>query len=259
MKKLILLLSIMAVCFENSAQTNGKGVLKKNVFQLNSGITLSKGDTIMFGAPKNNADKFTHIYEPMHAFGLLGGDGADKDYSYKMFIIHFFTTKSDKKTKEKTVIASLGYGSKEIILDCEIAEAVETGEVIAKGKVPQKFNIVIKNDVKHENVKEQIQKTLTEKTDVIENWQSREQQNHEKQESKKMKITVNTLLEKINELNKNRDISDNEHYQLLKLVTSNSSVVIDNKQELVKTLQSLRDSKKLEIEYYDEIINLLLQ
>ncbi|MDR1197964.1 MAG: hypothetical protein LBK94_02975 [Prevotellaceae bacterium] len=244
MKKLIFLLSIMAVCFENSAQTNGKGILKKNVFQLNSGITFSKGDTIMLGVPENNADRFTHIYEPRHAFGLLGGNGADKTHCYKMFIIHFFTTKNDKDTKEKTVVASLGYGKEQIILDCEIAEAVETGEVIAKGRVPQKFNIAIKNDAEREKTEEP-QRINPEKPAVI--------------ETEKVNITENALLNKINELNKNKDINDSDHYQLLKLVTSNSNADIDNKQDIIKTLQSLRDSKKLEIEYYDEIINLFLR
>ncbi|MDR1348161.1 MAG: hypothetical protein LBJ63_07025 [Prevotellaceae bacterium] len=244
MKKLILLLSIMAICFENYAQTNSKGILKKNVFQLNSGITFSKGDTIMFGVPENNADKFTHIHEPRHAFGLLGGNGADKTHSYKMFIIHFFTTKNDKATKEKTVVASLGYGKEEIILDCEIAEAVETGEVIAKGRVPKKFNIAVKNDAEQEKMKKP-QKILTEKPAVI--------------ETEKVKTAENALLNKINELNRNKDINDSEHYQLLKLITSSSSVDIDNRQGIIKTLQSLRDSKKLEIEYYDEIINLFLR
>jgi hypothetical protein len=235
------------ICFENFAQTNSKGVLKKNVFQHNSGITFSKGDTIMLGIPKNSEDKFAHIYEPLHAFGLLGGQGADKEYCYKMFVIHYFTTKKNKATKEKTVVASLGYGKQDIILDCEIAEAVETGEVIAKGKVPQKFNIVVKNDV---------EQTKTEKP--VE--QSQKQQTYEQPAEKtSVKITENTLLNTINELNKNKDISDSEHYQLLKLVTSGNSADIDNKKELVKTLQSLRDSKKLAIEYYDEIVDLLLQ
>ncbi|MDR1554239.1 MAG: hypothetical protein LBS69_12395 [Prevotellaceae bacterium] len=247
MKKLILLLGIMLICFESFAQTNSKGVLKKNVFQLNNGITLAKGDTIMLGVPKNEAGRFTYIYEPRHVFGLLGGDGADTKYSYKMFIIHFFTTTKDNESKEKKVIASLGYGKEETILDCEIASAIEYGEVIAKGKVPQKFNIAVKKDTENRKVQEQPKQILTEKPANIEN------------EKTPAKMTENTLLNKINELSKNKDISDNEHYQLLKLITSGSSDNIESKKELVKTLQTLRDSNKLAIEYYDEIINLLLQ
>ncbi|MDR2651804.1 MAG: hypothetical protein LBC68_05765 [Prevotellaceae bacterium] len=245
MKKLILLLSITLICFENIAQTNSKGVLKKNVFQLNNGITLSKGDTIMLGVPESDDNKFTYIYEPRHAFGLLGGDGADKKYCYKMFIIHFFTTTNDKENNEKKVIASLGYGKEETILDCDIASAIEYGEIIAKGKVPQKFNIAVKKDIDTKRVQEQPRQI--EKPVDIEN------------EKTTVKTAENALLNKINELSKNKDITDNEHYQLLKLVTSGSSENIDNKKELVKTLQTLRDSNKLAIEYYDEIINLLLQ
>jgi hypothetical protein len=254
----------MLICFQNFAQTNSKGVLKKNVFQLNNGITLSKGDTIMFGIPKNNADKFTHIYEPRHAFGLLGGNRADKEYSYKMLIIHFFTTTNDKENNEKKVVASLGYGNyekNETVLDCEIAEAVETGEVIAKGKIPQKFNIVIKNNVETEKMQEQFH-TSNEKSGIAESDKNQEQSKYKKleAESKKMplKVAENTLLSKINELHADNEITDSEHYQLLKLVTSSSSN-IDNKKEFVKTLQSLRDNKKLAIEYYDTIIDLLLQ
>ncbi|MDR2064944.1 MAG: hypothetical protein LBP85_04465 [Prevotellaceae bacterium] len=241
MKKSILLLSIMLICFENFAQTNSKGILKKNVFQLNNGITLSKGDTIMLGIPESATGKFTYVYEPRHAFGLLGGNGADLKYSYKMFIIHYFTTKNDKENDEKKVIASLGYGKEETILDCEIAEAIEYGEVVAKGKVPQKFNIAVKNDVEIEKIREQPKQIEIKTVETS------------------VKTDGNTLLNKINELNKNKNITDSEHYQLLKLVTSGNSENIDNKKELVKTLQLLRDDKKLEIEYYDKIIDLLLQ
>ncbi|MDR2292527.1 MAG: hypothetical protein LBE11_03535 [Prevotellaceae bacterium] len=253
MKKLILLLSIMLICFENFAQTNSKGVLKKDVFQLNNGIRLSKGDTIMLGIPANAANRFTYVYEPLHAFGLLGGNGADLDKSYKMFIIHYFTITKDKVNNEKKVIASLGYGKQETVLDCEIAEAIEYGEVIAKGRVPQRFNIAVKDDVEKKKVHEQPKQLLAEK--------SQEQLKHAEPETEKTVANTeeNTLLGKINELNKNKDITDSEHYQLLKLVTSGNSENIDNKKELVKTLQSLRDNKKLEIEYYDKIIDLLLQ
>jgi hypothetical protein len=252
MKKLILL-SLMLICFENYAQTNSKGVLKKNVFQLNNGITLSKGDTIMLGIPANAASKFTYIYEPLHAFGLLGGNKADLDKSYKMFIIHYFSTVKDKENNEKKVIASLGYGKEETVLDCEIADAIEYGEVIAKGRIPQKFNIAVKNDTEKRQNQKQPEPLPTEK--------SQEQLKHIEAEGENtaVKIAENTLLNKINELNKNRDITDSEHYQLLKLVTSGSSENISNKKELVKTLQLLRDNKKLEIEYYDKIIDLLLQ
>jgi hypothetical protein len=229
----------MLLCFDGFSQTNGKGVLKKNVFQLNNGIRLSKGDTIMLGEPKNGADKFTYIIEPKHAFGLLGGDGADKKYSYKMLIIHFFTTKKDKENNEKQVIASLGYGKDEIILDCEIAEAIENGEIIAKGKIAQKFNIAATNDaVKKEEVSEPPKQIIAEKPAI--------------------KITGNALLNKINELQKNNDLTDSEHYQLLKLVTG-SGDNIDDKKSLTKKLQALRNNYKITIEEYDEIIELLLQ
>ncbi|MDR2127256.1 MAG: hypothetical protein LBP63_10560 [Prevotellaceae bacterium] len=242
MKKLILLLSIATICCENYAQTNSKGVLAKNVFQMNNGITLSKGDTIMLGIPKNELNKFTYVYEPRHAFGLLGGNGADTKYCYKMLIIHFFTTIKDKETNEKKVIASLGYGKNgEIIFDCAIAEAIEYGEVIAKGRVPQKFNIALKTD--NEKRKSQTQSNQTEPEN----------------NNAAAKADKNTLLDKINELNRNNNITDSEHYQLLKLVTSGNNTSVSDKKELVKTLQLLRDSKTLEIEYYDEIIDLLLQ
>lgn len=252
----------MLICFESFSQTNSKGVLKKNVFQLNNGITLSKGDTIMLGIPKNAANTFSYIYEPLHAFGLLGGNGADLKYSHKMFIIHYFTTKNDKENNEKKVVASLGYGKEETILDCEIAEAIEYGEVTAKGRVPQKFNIAVKSDAENEKIREQPKQISTvEKHVYAEIKKNSEQpQNVEtKTVTTSVKTDVNALLNKINELNKNKDISDSEHYQLLKLVTSGDSENTDNKKELVKTLQLLRDSKKLEMEYYDKIIDLLVQ
>ncbi|MDR1983891.1 MAG: hypothetical protein LBQ28_03600 [Prevotellaceae bacterium] len=261
MKKLFLLIIIMLVCLENSAQTNSKGVLKNNVFQLNNGITLSKGDTIMFGIPKNAADKFTYIYEPRHAFGLLGGGGADKMYSHRMFIIHFFTTK--KENNEKKVLASLGYGKEEIILDCEIAEAIENGEIIAKGKIPQRFNIVADTQLAEEKINEQPKQIAVEKTVAVEEEKTSEKPKPAIIESSADFVNAktssdNTLPTAINELHKNKDLTDGEHYQLLKLVTG-SNDNIEGKKELVKKLQTLRDDKKLTIRQYDEIIELLLQ
>ncbi|MDR3287488.1 MAG: hypothetical protein LBT27_08595 [Prevotellaceae bacterium] len=245
MKKIFLLTGIMLLCFAGTAQTtNSKGILKKNVLQLNNGITFAKGDTIMLGEPQNNANEFTYIYEPKHGFGLLGGNGADKKNSYKMFIIHFFTTKTDKENSEKQVIASLGYGKDEVILDCEIAEAVDYGEVIAKGRIPQKFNIAVKRDETKQKTVEQQPTIIAEKTAEI-------------QEKTTIKLTENTLLNKINELQNNKYLTDNEHYQLLKLVTGNNAN-IDGKKELIKKLQTLRDDNKLTLEEYDKIVDLML-
>jgi hypothetical protein len=245
MKKIFLLTGITLLCFVGTAQTtNSKGILKKNVFQLNNGITFEKGDTIMLGEPKNNANEFTYIYEPKHGFGLLGGNGTDKKNSYKPFIIHFFTTKTDKENNEKQVIASLGYGKEEVILDCKIAEAVEYGEIIAKGRTPQYFNLAVKRDEPKQKTIEEQPATIAEKPAEI-------------QEKTTVKLTENTLLNKINELQNNKYITDNEHYQLLKLVTGNNSN-IDGKKELIKKLQTLRDDKKLTLEEYDKIVDLML-
>ena len=56
----------------------------------------------------------------------------------------------------------------------------------------------------------------------------------------------------------NNCLTDNEHYQLLKLVIG-SGGNIDDKKSLTKTLQTLRNNHKITIEEYDEIIELLLQ
>lgn len=251
MKKTVLFLIIALISFAGIAQTNSKGVLQKNVLKLNNGITLSKGDTIMLGTPVNDGNVFVFVKEPKHAFGLLGGDGADKKYSYKMLIIKFFTTSNNKENSEKKFVASLGYNDDEIILDCDIAEAIDNGEIIAKGRIPVRFNIAgVNNGLQKTEELPQKSATAAEKA-IAPAIETAVEKTTEKLTAK----NITSLLNKVNALHENGYISDSEHYQLLKIITGDS---IENKKDIVKTLQTLRDSNKISISDYDELIDLFL-
>ena len=274
MKKIVLLLGIMLISVAGFAQTtNSKGVLRNKVLQLNNGIKLSEGDTIMLGVPVNDGKEFMFIYEPKHGFGLLGGTGADRSYSYRMLIIKYFTTANSKNSSEKKFVASLGYNKgDDIILDCDIAEAVDNGEVIAKGRIPQKFNIVGRSPFLHDVLQdikeaesnpvqtnestvtsvstktgEQVtQKTTATTTEISETVT----------EKPAAKTSSNQLLNKINALQKAGYITNNEHYQLLKIITGSDNA--SDKKELIRKLQTLRNDGKLTINEYDELVDLLL-
>ena len=270
----------MLIGFAGFAQTNSKGVLKDNVLKLNNGITLVKGDTIMLGAPAGNANEFMFLYDPKHAFGLLGGKGADKSFSFKGLIIKFFSTVNYKGSLEKKFVASLGYNTGEdIILDCDIAEAIDNAEVIAKGRIPQRFNVAERNlflrDVlqelkespnelvtgqRIETVTEQVAEKTVQKTETapVQNVQSTQQST---QSTQNVQNTTSTsisasILNKLNALHKNGNLSTNEHYQLLKVITGGGDV--EDKKGLLKKLQSLRDNSNISIGEYDQLVDLLL-
>lgn len=270
MKKTVLLLGIMLISFANFAQTNSKGVLKNNILKLNNGITLSQGDTIMLGEPVNQGNEFMFLYEPKHAFGLLGGKGANTSFNYRMLIIKFFTTSSYTGSSEKKFIASLGYNSgDDVILDCDIAEAIDNAEVIAKGRIPQKFHVTGKGflrdvlqGLQEENkvtekpaepvFEKKVEKTIepiVEKSVVYKTVETTS-------EKPVIKTNATSLLNRINDLQKAGYISNNEHYQLLKIITNSGNV--DDKKELIKKLQTLRNENKLTIDEYDELVDLLL-
>ena len=273
MKKIILLLGIAMISFAGFAQTNSKGVLTKNVLKLNNGITLSKGDTIMLGAPVNNANEFMFIYEPKHILGLAGGKGADRAYNYRMLIIKFFTTENYKGSVEKKFVASLGYNTgDDVILDCDIAEAIDNAEVIAKGRIPQRFNVAERNlflrDVlqelkespnelvtgqKIEPATERVIERVTEKT--VQKTETAPVQNVQNTQTVQ-NVASTSILNKLNTLHKNGYISTNEHYQLLKIITGSSDA--EDKKGLIKKLQSLRDNSNISIGEYDQLIDLLL-
>jgi hypothetical protein len=262
MKKTFLLLSLMFVCFAVTAQTkNSKGVLHRGVLTLNNGATISKGDKVTLGAPKNDAERFTYVYDQKHMFGLFGGDGTPKTQQYKMFVIHFLDAVKDQNSNEKKFIAAIGLGDKNSLWTCDIIEAIESGEIFMAGISPEtvksnkietqgiaqiKEEIIQDNEIPlaaktKENTITDVLQTKTETTTVV----------------KTVELNSNNLLQRLNELQKSKEITDNEHYQLLKIITG-SNDNIDDKKGLIKKLQTLRNNQKITIDEYDKIVDLLI-